>query len=446
MDYLELAKFAVAEAQAHGAAGAEAYLLDADAMTIEIAEQELETLKLAKETGIGLRVISKSGAVGFAYSTDIDRNEITKIVTQALDNSGKSFIDKHHHLPGAAKEPGRMMELLDPRLTAMPVEEKITMVRRLEQAAKQFDSRITKSERCVYQDAQYGVALANSNGLSHYYRAGYCGLYGAVLASQDADTQAGMGLSYKRYVNKLDPEAVGREAAYQAVLLLGAKNIGTTRTTVILSPYVATNFLSLLIPSFSADSVHKGKSMFGGKMGERIFTANLNIIDDGTLAGGIATAPIDGEGVSTQYTSLITDGILSGYLYNVYTAAKDGVASTGNGVRNSFKSMTDVGPTNIYIKAGDKEPENLTGEVEEGFYITNVMGLHTANPISGDFSLGASGVWLKQGRFVHAVRGVAIAGNILDLFSKVEAVGSDLKFFGSKGAPTLRISDVTVSA
>ena len=444
MEYLDLARLAVEEAQARGAAASEAYLLDADSLTIELAEGKVETLKLAQDTGIGVRVISHAGEVGFAYSTAIQNEDIHQLIQQALSNSKKSFGDTNYRLPDLVKTIPHM-SLLDPQIVNVAVEEKIDLVRKLEDAAKSLDTRITKSERCMYQDTRYGVALANSKGLSHYYRAGYCGLYGSVLANQAGDIQSGMSLSYKRHMTALDPQQVGREAAKQAIMLLGAQNIATTKATVLLSPYVSANFLSVLTSSFSADAVHKGKSIFRGQMEEKVMSEQLTIIDDGTLSDGIATSPIDGEGVLTQRTCLINNGFLTQFLHNCYTASRDGVGSTGNGVRNSFKSVTDVGPSNIYIQAGQKDPDELIGEVENGFYVTGVMGLHTANPISGDFSLGASGVWIKQGRFAHAVRGVAIAGNLLDLFSKVEAVGSDLTFFGSQGAPTMRVTDVTIS-
>ncbi|MPN00331.1 Metalloprotease PmbA [bioreactor metagenome] len=171
----------------------------------------------------------------------------------------------------------------------------------------------------------------------------------------------------------------------------------------------------------------------------------INLVDDGNLADGIATSPVDGEGVPTQRTHLIVKGTLYGYLYNAYTAAKDKVVSTGNGSRGSFKSMPEVGPTNIFIQSGNMKREKLIQDVKDGFYVTSVMGMHTANPISGDFSIGAAGVWIKNGEFVHSVRGVAIAGNILELFGQVDGVADDLRFYGSKGAPTIRISNITVS-
>jgi PmbA protein len=444
LDYLDLARFAVEIAQNEGASASEAYLLDADSLTIEVAEQRLDTLKLAKDTGIGLRVISNSGTVGFAYSTTMEQNEIRHLVKQALNNSRKSFHDEFHKLPQLMPSVPAM-ELLDPKLSSMTVEDKIQMARDLENAARATDHRVTKAERCIYQDAQYKVYLANSNGLALQYRAGYCGLYGSILAAETGDVQSGMALDYTRNYDELDPERVGREAAEQAIKLLGAKSIKTAKVPLILSPYVSANFLSVLVPSFSADAVQKGKSIFQGKLQEKVVSSMVTITDDGTLTGGIATAPFDGEGVPAQRTILLNRGVLQGYLYNSYTAARDGAVSTGNGVRNSFKSVTEVGPTNIFIEAGEIHPDQIICEVENGFYVTSVMGLHTANPISGDFSLGAAGVWIKNGKVSHAVRGVAIAGNILDLFSKVEAVGSDLRFFGSQGAPTLRISNITVS-
>jgi len=187
------------------------------------------------------------------------------------------------------------------------------------------------------------------------------------------------------------------------------------------------------------------RSLLKNKVGRKVASSLISLVDDGRLDGGIATAPADGEGVLSQRTDLIRDGVLQGYLYNTYTAGRDGVSSTGNGVRHSFKGGPEVGPTNIFIKPGVRKPGDIISEVRDGFYVTSVMGMHTANPISGDFSVGAAGVWIKNGEFAQAVRGVAIAGNILDLMEGIDAVGDDLRFFGSQGAPTVRINQITIS-
>lgn len=442
MEYLSIANAAVNIAKRIGSYAAEAYVLDAKSLTIEVANRELETLKSSEDMGIGLRVISDKGTLGFAYSTNLDQLE--DLARQALANSQHSFADQYHGLPENMSA-NHEMQLFDGEIAAAPVEKKIEMAKQIEQSAQRADPRITHTERCGYEDAEYGVALVNSNGLAHYYRSGYCGLYGVVLAEQNSDVQTGTGFLYTRRFARLDPEAVGKEAAWDAGVLLGAERIPTVNATVVLHPHIATSFFSILIPALCADSVQKGRSLFKNKLGQKVVSSLITLTDDGQLADGIASRPIDGEGVPTGKHDLIIDGVLNQYLYNTYTARKDGVQSTGNGMRGSFKTMPEVGPTNIYIQPGVVPREKLIAEVENGFYITNVMGMHTANPISGDFSIGAAGVWIENGRMTKAVRGVAIAGNILDLFTGINGVGNDLRFFGAKGSPTLRIDHVTIS-
>lgn len=442
MNYLDIANKAVVVAQKLGCAAAEAYILNAKALTIEVSNQELETMKFAEDSGIGLRIISRDGKIGFAYSTDL--NTTDDLVRQAIINSYRSFADKNNALPTV---PQRIdcLDLLDPKIAAVTIEDKINLAKQVEISAQKAGVRVTRTERCVYQDTEYGVALANSNGLATYYQSGYCGLYGIVLAEKDGDVQSGSGMKFSRTFDALNAESVGREAADDATVLLGAKSIGTTKASLVLNPQVATGFFSILVPALCADSVQKGRSLFQGKIGKQVVSPLLNLVDDGRLDEGIASAPVDGEGVPTQRTHLIVNGVLNSYLYNSYTAAKDKVNSTGNGRRGSFKSMPEVGPTNIFIQAGKIKRDMLIKEVKDGFYVTSVMGMHTANPISGDFSIGAAGIWIKNGQFTQAIRGVAIAGNILELFGQVDAIADDLRFYGAQGSPTLRISNITIS-
>jgi PmbA protein len=180
-------------------------------------------------------------------------------------------------------------------------------------------------------------------------------------------------------------------------------------------------------------------------MGERVAAAGVTLIDDGTYPTGIGSAPFDGEGVPSGKTVLVESGVLQGYLYNTYTAKKEGKASTGNAVRASFKTTPSVGTTNFYLKPGNQAPEELVREVSNGLYVLEVMGMHTANPISGDFSIGAKGVWIENGVLSRPVRGIVIAGNVIELLKQVDAVASDLRFFGSRGAATFRVTGLTVS-
>jgi PmbA protein len=201
----------------------------------------------------------------------------------------------------------------------------------------------------------------------------------------------------------------------------------------------------VLISALAADAVQKGKSLFTGKVGAQVAASTITLIDDGRLEGGIASSPVDAEGVPTSRTILIQDGILKGFLHNTYTAAKDNTMSTGNGMRSTFKSTPEVGPTNIFIHSGTMKESELIQEIKAGFYVTSVMGMHTANPISGDFSVGAAGIWVENGKMTKAIRGVAIAGNMLELLRNIDAAADNLRFFGGQGAPTLRIQGMSIS-
>ncbi|MGB9793241.1 MAG: metallopeptidase TldD-related protein, partial [Thermacetogeniaceae bacterium] len=210
-------------------------------------------------------------------------------------------------------------------------------------------------------------------------------------------------------------------------------------------PYVVTNFLGLIASTLLADAVQKGRSLFAGRIGQRVASEGVTIVDDGTLPGGLMSSPFDGEGVPSQKTILIANGELLGFLHNSYTGRREGVPSTGNAKRASFKSPPEVGITNFYLAPGEKNPQEIIEKTEKGFYVTEVMGMHTANPVSGDFSVGAAGIWIENGELTIPVRGMVIAGNILELLMNVDMVGSDLRFFIGTGAPTIRVAGLTVS-
>jgi PmbA protein len=202
--------------------------------------------------------------------------------------------------------------------------------------------------------------------------------------------------------------------------------------------------LELLAGALQADQVQKGKSFLASKVGESIGAACLNLIDNGRLPRGLATAPFDAEGLPTQKTIILEKGKLKGFLYDSYTARKGKTRSTGNAGRASYKGTPSPEATNFYLEAGTQTPKQLISQVKSGIYVRNVMGLHTVDTISGDFSLGLMGERIENGQRTHAVRGVTMAGNLMDLFKNVEAVGSDLVFSGSVGSPTLWIRDVSV--
>lgn len=440
--YLDLAGQVVEKAARKGAL-AEAYLNAGEELNIEVRNQEVEALTTARDQGLGLRVIVDN-RVGFAFTTDFSTAALDTCVEQALANARMATPDEHNCLP--ARYPGYpQLDLWDPEITNTPLEKKIETAKEIERQARAYDPRVKITESCSYSDSRYLVVLVNSQGITAAYHAANCGASTFVVAVENGESQTGFGLAYGLKFKNIDPAKVGREGASKAVRMLGAKRVNTQRAAVVFDPYVATNFLGVIAPALAADAVQKGKSLFRGRVGQQVAAPVINLIDDGCRPDGIASSPFDGEGVPTEHTVLIEKGVLRCFLHNTYTAARDGVRSTGNGARGSFKTTPEVGTTNFYIEAGSRSPEEIIKEIPKGLYVTEVMGMHTANPISGDFSVGATGIWIEKGELTTPVRGVAIAGNIIGLLEAIDAVANDLTFFGATGAPTIRIASMTIS-
>lgn len=441
--HLRRARLGVDFALELGAQKAESYISKSRELAIEVREGRVETIKLAEETGLGVRVMV-DGHTGFAFTSENTRQAQDDAVRQALANARSTAEDPLRMLPGPVSA-YPSMDIYDPDILTTPVEKKIELARLMEKEAKNFDPRVKVIESSSYYDGEVAITLVNSNGVEATYNGSFCGVYMALVAGEGQNSQTGFALDYRLKMAGLDAGKVGRDAARRAVRMLGAKPVPSGRVPVILDPLVATGLLGVLAPALTAEAVQKGRSVFAGQVDTKVASEVVTLVDDGTREGGVASAPFDGEGVPSSVTILIRDGILQGYLHNVYTAAKEGVQSTGNGIRGSFKSTPEVGATNFFIKPGEYTPEQLMEDIGSGFYVTEVMGMHTANPISGNFSVGASGIWIENGQLARPVRGVALAGNIKDVLNNIEGVGNDLNFFGGKGCPSLRIADMAVS-
>jgi PmbA protein len=338
-----------------------------------------------------------------------------------------------------------MEGIFDDALAEAGEERKVALAMELERLTLSADPRIKRVRKCSYGEMDFLVHIRNSLGVDSGYRASSTSCSVSVLAEGDGDSQMGWDFGFSPYFAGLRIEEVARTAAANAVRLLGARKIPTMRCPAVLDNYVATEILEVLAPAFLAENVHKGKSLLAGKIGEALFSPLIRIRDDGTLSGGMATSPFDAEGVAHQNTVLAEGGGLVGYLYDSFHARRDGTRPTGNSVRSGVKGVPHLGITNLFIENGTVPPVELLRGIDRGLLITDVMGMHTANPVSGDFSVGAAGLLIENGAVSHPVKGVAIAGNILDLFLSIEAVGNDLRFFGAAGAPSLRIADLDVS-
>jgi PmbA protein len=244
-------------------------------------------------------------------------------------------------------------------------------------------------------------------------------------------------------LSKLEsPEQVGKVAAERTLRRLGARKAKTAHVPIVFDPMVARSIIEHIFEGVNGDSVYRGASFLAGKLGEKIAGDNVSVIDDGTLRGGFGTSPFDGEGVPTRRTVVIENGVLKSYLLNTYTAKKLGLQTTGNASRG-LAGTPGIGPGNYFLEPGKKTPQELIAEIKEGLYVTEFLG-HGANLVTGDYSRGASGLWISGGELSYPVEEITVAGNLKEMFFNISEIANDLEFRGSVAAPTIRIDGLTV--
>lgn len=422
----------------------EVYLVRKDSLTIGVKEGQVDQVRRNEELCAALRLIDR-GRLGFAFTFLFTPQALDRTVSVAAAGTRVADPDPHLGLPGPPAEPWARVEGFDPELSRIPLERKIDRVREMEAAALDLDPRVEKVRQAEFREVSFALWLRNSRGLSYDHQGTVVTASVMVKAVEGAEAEMGYEADFARRYHDLDPGAVGREAAARAVAGLGGRREVTGRRPVILDRRVVAEFLEVLAASFLAENVQKGKSLLAGRLGRKVMAPGVSLVDHGLYPQGLATAPADAEGVPRQRTVLVREGVLEGFLYDFPRARADGVASTGNAARAGLKAPPAVSTSNLYLLPGDKDPADLYSALDQGFLVKEVMGVHTANPISGDFSLGASGLWLSAGQPARPVKGMALAGNILSMFSQVAEVGADLKFYGSTGAPSLLIEELTLS-
>jgi PmbA protein len=415
-----------------------------DGIGIEAQNGAVDALKVRSNMGVGLRVVL-NGRQGFGFSSVLEEDALRDMVEKTLEGSRAASEDTFLGFPTPQAQLERDLDIYDDSFGDCSEEEMIERALEIEKSAKAEDPRIARVRKASYQESKLSVRIINSNGIDIKQSATFFSGNVSAVAEDKGEAEMGweIGLAHKRSL--IDPEKIGRGAAQRALRMLGARSPVTVKCPAVMENAVVMELLEALSSSFLADNVHKGKSMLAGKVGKKIAASPLNIIDDGLLPGGWSTALFDGEGVPRSRTPLVTGGVCEGYLYDSYWAKRDSVTSTGNAARSRYKSMPAVGVTNLYIEKGERTLDELIGEVSDGLFITELLGAHTINSVSGDFSVGASGLRIEGGKPCYPVRGMAISGNLMDLFSKVESCGSDLRFIGSIGAPSILFSELEVS-
>jgi len=432
-------------ALARGARAAEVYAEESVSRRVKVFHGAVEELTSARRKGLGLRVV-QDGSVGYAYTSDLSDASLGEVVATALGNAGVADHDPDAVLPEPGGEPARV-DVYDPGLEAATDEQRIELALDVERAALQADPRVKSVDEAVYADGDAQVFLASSSGVRGRYREGHCYAYAYVLGEQDGQIETGLSFTVGRKPGDLDPAGCGVEAATRAVRQLGATKPQTMKATVVLDPFVSASFFGVLSAALTAEAVQKGRSLFAGRVGEQVAGPVVSLTDDGIHPDGLASAPFDGEGVPCGRTPLVADGVLSSFLYNVKTAHREGRASTGNGVRGSYQTMPGVGPTNLVLSGPTTPLDDLIGAIDRGVLVTNAIGIHSgANPVSGEFSVGISGLLIEGGRVGAPVHEVTMAGDIVSMLRGIVALGDDARWVpsGSILTPSVAIEGVSI--
>jgi PmbA protein len=427
----------------------EAFLTHEKDFTVKVFDRAVESVSSAQPRGAGVRLITGNRG-GFAFTTDLTESGLEDVVGRARENARHSTEDPALGVAEAPAEPVTIPEgMFDESQPSVSVEAKVAFAIELDTATRSADVRIRQVEDSLYADSDTTVAIATSRGVAGIYRRTDAWCYSYAIASEGDDTEVGFEFELARGLSGLDAEAVALASAERAIGVLGAQKIPSERLPVVLEPRMAGQFLGVLGSALTADAVQKGRSLFAGRIGEEVAAAGLSLVDDGRVSGGAATAPWDAEGVPTSRTEVISNGRLASFLYDLKTARREGRDSTGNASRAGFKSGPSPSPSNLFFESTGDSVEDVYRRAARGFLVQDMHGVHSgANPVSGDFSVGATGKLLENGDTTRAVKEVTIAAPMLDILRNVVAVADDrrwLPFGGSYGGATTLIGEMTVA-
>ena len=445
-DLKNIAVDVVRQAMRGGATAAEAVAVDGSEFSTTVRLGDVETLKESGSKGIGVRVFIGQRAAS-TYSSDLSSDGLRTMVDAALRLAKVTSEDPLAGLP-TAEEQGKVegdLELYFNDVYSLSTPDRVDYARRAEKAAMSADPRITNSDGGSFDASIYYKVLANSNGFIGDSRRSYCSLSAVPIAQMDGTAmQRDYWYSVAMTLEKLDsPEEVGKVAAQRTLRRLGARKVKTARLPIVFENTVSGSLVGHIFEAVNGDSVYRGASYLAGKLGQKIAGDNINIVDDGTLPGLFGTSPFDSEGVASRKTMVVENGVLKSYLLNTYTAKKLGMQTTGNASRG-LAGTPGIGPGNFFLQPGTKSLQEIIADIKEGLFVTEFLGFGV-NLVTGDFSRGATGLWIENGELTYPVEEITVAGNLKDMFSNISEIGGDLEFRSSIASPTLRIEGMTVA-
>jgi PmbA protein len=424
----------------------EAYVSRRRDTEVKVFGGDVESLSSAESAGVGIRVISGSRQ-GFAYAGSLDDEVVAETLAEARDNASFGTPDD---LLGLAEPDGVTAADLDlwrEELATFPVADKVALALELEARVRAADPRIRQVESAYWGDAAAETAVATSTGISASSRRSTCFVAAEAIAGEGADTQTGGGYSVGRRPGDIDLDKAVGDAVERATRLLGARKARSRRLTAVLEPRITATLLAILAGTLNGEAVSKGRSLFADRIGEAVAIPALTLVDDPTDPEAYGASRFDAEGLACRRNVLVGDGVLQRFLYNPYAGRRAGTTSTGSAVRAGYKSGPGVGARALSLVPGQASQAEILAQVGDGLLVQSVSGVHSGvNPVSGDFSVGAEGLIIRDGAPAEPVREITIASTLQRMLQGVVAIGADLERLPSSAAGlTLAIADVSMS-
>ncbi len=441
----ELAAGLLARAKEKGASQGDVTVVEHEGVGVKVRLGKVETVSQAHETRLGLRLFFGRSSAATSTS-DMSRASLDRLLDQTCGMAQATAKDEFGGLP----EPGDLaagvtdLELLDEGARDMPVERGIEAARLAEEHALQYDARITNSEGAEFGNSFNRIIHANSEGFAGEYATSTFHLSVAPVAASNGSMERDHWFSAARRHDALDsPEAVGREAGRRVIRRLGARKVRTREVPVVFDATIAGTLVRHVGQAVSGYALYQRASFLCDRLGQRVASDLVRIVDDGTIPSALGSRPFDAEGVGVRRKDVVEAGVLRSYLLDAYSARKLGGKSTGNAARGAGQASA-VSPMNLYLIPGEHTLRDIIGSVDDGFYVTELMGFGV-NLVTGDYSRGAAGIWIEKGELAYPVAELTIAGNLNDMLNQVEMVGNDLRPQSAVAAPTVKISRMTVA-
>jgi PmbA protein len=446
LDLRDIATNVIERAMKLGATAAECVARDGSEFSTVVRLGEVETLKESGSKALGVRVFMGNRTANTSTS-DLSPEGVESMIKGAIELAKVTGEDPFSGIPEKSQlgQISGDLDLYYDDVYSLSTADRIDYARRAEKAATSADPRIKNSDGGSFDAATGRKVFANSHGFVGEYKRSYCSVSAVPIAEDDnGNMQRDYWYSVSRTLSKLDsPEEVGRIAAERTLRRIGARKVKTQKVPIVFDRQTSRALLDHIFEAVNGDAVYRHSSYLTGKLGEKVAGSNITVIDDGTIPGGFGTSPFDGEGVPTRRTTVFEDGVLKSYMLNTYTAKKLGLQTTGNASRG-LAGTPGIGNGNFFLQPGAKTPEQIIGDIKEGLLVTEFLGFGV-NLVTGDFSRGASGMWIHNGELAFPVEEITVAGNLKDMWNNVAEIGNDLEWRGAVACPNLRIEGLTIA-